>query len=338
MNIALGRISSWFAVLANVSVLAACVQNKTIEVGGNISPSYLPPDTYADHRAQQELFEHEGVRIAYTDHGEGPVIVLLHGVPSSSWLFRKVIPMLQTHMRVISVDLLGFGSSDKPQIESDYSPKANAERVRKLLSHLSVQEYGIMMHDMGGLVAWEIMRAAPDEVTHAVILNTIAADEGFNQPQLIPGAISGLLMNAYSSNGPSSLILAKTFEELGLQGAQKLTEDECYGYVKPLLEGSDAALYAFFTGIDKQFFADLELGRQELSSWRGKALILWGGLDETLTSDQIPIIQSVLSVSDEHIVVYPDHAHFLPEEIPNDIAARTIQFMLGETSLESSDD
>ena len=92
-----------------------------------LTASYEAPEIYADHRAQQQLFSSATGRIAYTDHGDGPALVLLHGVPTSSWMYRKVIPDLQQHFRTISIDLLGYGSSDKPEDdESVYSAQQQA--------------------------------------------------------------------------------------------------------------------------------------------------------------------------------------------------------------------
>ena len=75
--------------------------------------NYQLPLAYQQHRSQQKYFQSEDGSIAYTDHGEGDVLVLLHGVPTSSWMYRKIIPDLQQDFRVISVDLLGYGSSEK---------------------------------------------------------------------------------------------------------------------------------------------------------------------------------------------------------------------------------
>jgi len=80
-----------------------------------MAPRYQMPRVYEDHRSQQKAVTIDGHQIAYTDHGKGPTLLLLHGVPTSSWLYRKMIPNLQDHFRVVSVDLLGYGSSSKPK-------------------------------------------------------------------------------------------------------------------------------------------------------------------------------------------------------------------------------
>jgi pimeloyl-ACP methyl ester carboxylesterase len=142
-------------------------------MGAKLSAAYTAPATYQDHRDQQQSFQTSSGKIAFTDHGTGPVLVMLHGVPTSSWMYRKVIPELQASMRVITIDHLGFGSSDKPDGSADdYSAAGHAARTRELLDALNVSDYGVLMHDMGGLVAWEMLRADESAISHLVVLNT----------------------------------------------------------------------------------------------------------------------------------------------------------------------
>lgn len=313
--------------------MVACAQTPKLEIGNSVSGTYSSPANYGDHRSQQQSFVIEGQSIAFTDHGEGQVLVLLHGVPTSSWMYRKLIPLLQTDLRVISVDLLGYGSSDKPD-DADYSDVAQARRIRALLQHLEINQYGLLMHDMGGLVAWEIMHQAPDEVTDAIILNTIVGKHGFNHPNFNPGIMTRQLMGLYSSDLSSAIVLDKTFSDLGLTGDYKLSEEECFGYVLPMREGADPALYHFFTSINEDMFQALEQKWEALKSWDGDAIIMWGARDETLTSDQIPMLQSALSIPYKNVFIFENNAHFLAEEIPAQIAENAITLMYPDRSKE----
>jgi len=292
-------------------------------MSANVTAQYRAPATYQDHRDQQRTFDTKTGKIAYTDHGSGPVLVLLHGVPTSSWMYRKVIPGLQDNMRVISIDHLGFGSSDKPDDKQNgYSPEAHAIRARELLSSLNISSYSLLMHDMGGLVAWEMLNADQGAIKNLVVLNTIVNDEGFKQPDMKPGAVTRTLMDAYSSPLTSVAVLTKTFNDLGLKGEHKLSEAECYGYVAPMREGADSALYQFFTSINDDLFASLDQNRTRLSGFRGQTLVMWGAKDETLTTGQIPILQEMLNIPDQNIHIYENNAHFLAEEIPGEIVSK----------------
>jgi len=309
-------------------VLSACKSEPEMEMSYNVDKRYSPPLTYPEHRAQQQIFGNNGQQIAYTDHGEGQVIVLLHGVPTSSWMYRKIISELQKNMRVISVDLLGFGSSDKPDDDGNvYTPQERAARVQALLAHLNVNEYALLMHDMGGLVAWELMRKNPQTISHAIVLNTIIHKDGFYPPQIKPGIMTRQLMSAYSSELTSTVILEKTFSNLGLVDEHQLNEKECFGYVTPIREGSNQALYAFFTNINQDLFEHLDQNQTQLSAFEGKTLVLWGEQDEVLTTKQIPILQKTLNIPPENIHIYPQHNHFLAEEMPEEIVLRINELM-----------
>lgn len=320
-------ITAFVSVLAIVAI-SACSSARPVEVADQMATSYKLPATYQDHRNQQVFFETENGRIAYTDHGEGPAVVLLHGVPTNSWMYREIITNLQADHRVISVDLLGFGSSDKPDYKGGvYAPELRAARVSSLLDHLGVSTYNVLMHDMGGLVGWELARREPSQIENLVVLNTIISKEGFNHPNFSRGDMTQTLMKAYSSRLTSQAILTKTFNDLGLKGEFELTEEECRGYVQPVREGSDPALYAFFTGIDDNLFARLETNGDALKNFNGDTLVLWGGKDDVLTTEQIPVLQSQLSIQQENIKIYPGNAHFLAEEIPETVASEVRSFL-----------
>ena len=293
-----------------------------------LSDFYQAPQSYDEHRAQQQIFVSTTGDIAYTDHGDGKVLLLLHGVPTSSWLYRKIIPQLQQDFRVVSVDLLGYGSSAKPEDDgSNYGAVAQAQRVSALLNFLSIREYAIMMHDMGGLVAWELLRLAPKSASELIIQNTIVHQDGFNSPDIKPGFMARQLTKAYSSRMTSAAILDVTFRNLGLGGEYQLSESECHGYVKPLREGSSPALYAFFTSLNDELFQHLEDNRQLFDDYRGKALVLWGGKDDVLTTQQIPFLRDHLRIPDEDIHIYPDNQHFLVEEIPGEVITQVRDFL-----------
>ena len=310
--------------------LLSCNDAEPLAVGSNVSFQYKPPTDYWAHRAQQQFFSVEDGRIAYTDTGprEGPVLVLLHGVPTSSWMFRKIIPGLQERVRVISVDHLGFGSSDKPEDLSEiYTRQEHADRVTALLSHLGIEQYSLLMHDMGGLIAWELMRRDMDNIEHLIVLNTVVSVTGFNHPNIQPSDMTREMMRVYSGDITSTAMVRKTFSDLGLTGSERLSENECFGYVQPLREGADGALYAFFISVDNALFTWLEGNKSEFANYDGDVLVLWGANDTVLTTRQIPILQDMFQIPDENINIYEDHAHFVAEEIPEEIIAQTMQFL-----------
>lgn len=295
-----------------------------------LSRVYKLPTNYDSHRDQQQMFSTADGQIAFTDHSASSdptnTILLLHGVPTSSWMYRKIIPQLQSQMRVISIDLLGYGSSDKPKTKPElYQSESQAERAMALMAHLNIDEYSVLMHDMGGLVAWEMLRQqAP--IKDLVVLNTIVRQQGFNHPDFDRGSFTKMMMKAYSNNLSSSMMLQSTFEELGLDASNPLSEAECNGYTTPIQEGSDVALYEFFTGINDSLFARLESNAEYFEKFNGRTLVLWGAEDSILTTEQIPFLQNHLRIDERNIQIFNDANHFLAEEVPEKIVDSMMEF------------
>lgn len=120
--------------------------------------------------------EYDGLRVAYIDEGEGPVVFLLHGMPSWSFLWRKVIPpLLEAGYRCVAPDLLGFGRSDKPTELSDYTYERHAGAIGHLIEELDLQEINFVFHDWGGPIGTLVAADRSDRVASTVLMDT-----GFN--------------------------------------------------------------------------------------------------------------------------------------------------------------
>ena len=221
---------------------------------------------------------------------------------------------------MISVDLLGYGSSDKPDDAGDtFSPLAQAGRVRALLQSLGIERYGIVMHDMGGLVAWELLREDVRRVSHLVVLNTIIHKQGFEHPDFEPGMLTRQMTKAMSNRLTSAAALELTFRNLGLTGDEALSEEECFGYVRPMREGAAPALYAFYSSLNDDLYQRLEENKSWFEQYTGDTLVVWGELDEILTTEQLPFLVKHLGVASENLHIFPDKQHFIAEEMPTEL-------------------
>lgn len=123
-----------------------------------------------------------GHRLYYQEAGppDAPVIVLLHGYPTSSNMFRHLIPLLATRFHVVAPDDLGFGFSAAPPVdEFTYTFDALADLTRALLDQLGVDRYAIYVQDYGAPIGWRLALAGPDQVTAIVSQNGNAYDDGF---------------------------------------------------------------------------------------------------------------------------------------------------------------
>ncbi len=101
-------------------------------------------------------FEHAGRSLFYRDEGSGPVLLCLHGYPTASWDWHRLWPLLVGHYRLIAVDMLGFGFSDKPRGHR-YSIGEQATLHEALLASLRIDRVHVLAHDYGDTVAQELM-------------------------------------------------------------------------------------------------------------------------------------------------------------------------------------
>lgn len=124
----------------------------------------------------------DGHRIFYREAGpaDAPTVVLLHGYPTSSHMFRALIPRLAEDYHVVAPDHLGFGLSDAPGVdEFDYTFDALARITAGLLSNLGISRYAIYVQDYGAPIGWRLALADPAAITAIISQNGNAYEEGF---------------------------------------------------------------------------------------------------------------------------------------------------------------
>ncbi len=124
----------------------------------------------------------QGRRLFYREAGpaDGSVVVLLHGFPTSSFMFRNLIPALAARYHVIAPDHLGFGLSDAPPAdEFTYTFDALTDLTAGLLRHLGVTRYAVYVQDYGAPIGWRLALRDPSAVTAIISQNGNAYDDGF---------------------------------------------------------------------------------------------------------------------------------------------------------------
>jgi haloalkane dehalogenase len=117
--------------------------------------------------------EFESFRLAHIDTGEGPPVLFLHGEPTWSFLWRKVIPPVRdAGHRCIAPDLPGFGRSDKPADIGWYSYDRHTVAIGALLEHLNLRDATVVIHDWGGPIGLRLAVEQPDRIARIVVLDT----------------------------------------------------------------------------------------------------------------------------------------------------------------------
>ena len=149
--------------------------------------SKLLEDRGIDSRVSPRVFYRtakvDGLNLFYREAGpeNAPAVVLLHGFPASSHMFRDLIPMLATQSRVFAPDYPGFGYSDAPKAgEFEYTFDHLAEIVNRLLEQKGIHKYSIYIQDYGSPVGFRLATAHPERVQAIISQNGNAYDEGLS--------------------------------------------------------------------------------------------------------------------------------------------------------------
>ncbi len=157
----------------------------------------------------REVIDADGtvLRLAYVDEGprDAPPVLLMHGEPSWSYLYRKIIPGLVARgHRVVAPDLIGFGRSDKPAARTDYTYARHLDWTSQWLTGLDLTNIVLFCQDWGGLIGLRLVAAYPDRFAGVAVANTgmptgAGMTEGFaawlNLSQNIPIFATGALLN-----------------------------------------------------------------------------------------------------------------------------------------------
>lgn len=118
----------------------------------------------------------DGARLALRDEGTGPPVVLVHGTPSHSVIWRDVLPALVARgRRVVCYDLLGYGASERP-VQRDTSVTAQAGLLTGLLDELGLDRIDLVGHDIGGAVALRLATSQPERLRRLILADTVSYD------------------------------------------------------------------------------------------------------------------------------------------------------------------
>ena len=267
--------------------------------GFSYSPNYI-----------DDLPGYEGLRVHYLD--EGPktadrVFLCLHGEPSWSYLYRKMIPVfVESGARVIAPDWLGFGKSDKPTKDDIYTFNFHRNMMIALIKRLDLNNITLVCQDWGGLLGLTLPQDMPDRFTRLLIMNTAIATgqspgEGFNA------------WKAFAASQPDMNVA-----ELMQRGTPVLSDAEAAAYgapfpsieykagvrrfpemvmVAPEMEGVDISKKAV------EFWS---------TDWAGESFMAIGAADPVLGVDVMEALRQNIRNCPEPMII-KDGGHFVQE-------------------------
>ncbi len=253
--------------------------------------------------------ELEGTRVRYEDVGQGPAVVLVHGFASSLETWLAVTPALVKAHRVISLDLKGFGWTDRP--EGDYSPAAQAALVFALMDHLGVEQAAVVGHSWGASVVLRMALEQPGRVTRIALYDAWVYEEQVPAFFLWArvGGLGEALFRAFYDERPAEK-MANAFYDRSLL-SEALVEDVERALARP---GTQAAALAAVRG---QVYAEVQRRYRTLHQ---PTLLLWGEQDRVTP---ITVGERLhLDLPNSRLLRYPRCGHFpMLEAAPQSTAA-----------------
>lgn len=272
----------------------------------------------------------EGVRMHYLDEGSGPPVLMVHGNPSWSLYWRRLVAELSPDHRCIVPDHVGMGRSDKPGDDQyTYTLESRVQDLTRLVDELGLDEVTLIAHDWGGMIGTAWAARFPEKVKRLVMINTGA----FTNPkdQKLPFTVW------LARNTPVGALMVRGFNAFS-RGAVRYCVTR-----KPMSDELAAAYEAPYDSWDDRiatlrFVQDIPLGPDDpaykvvaeteakLEAFRDRpALLLWGEKDFVFDLSFLAAWEKFWPQA--RVVRYPDCGHYLLEDAPEEVAAEVRAFV-----------
>jgi haloalkane dehalogenase len=265
----------------------------------------------------------DGLRLAHIDVGDGPPVVLMHGEPTWSFLWRKVIPPIaDSGHRCVAPDLPGFGRSDKPTGIDWYSYDRHFEVVAELFDGLDLRDTTVVVHDWGGPIGLRVAVERPERVARIVMLDTglFTGHQPMTQAwQAFRDFVArtedlpvGFLVRGGCKHDPGDEVIAAY--DAPFPNAASKAGARAFPRILPTSPDAPGAA----------------AGQRVLDALRSDdrpKLILWADSDPVLTLETGRRFAAALGSDVDHVI--SDSSHFLQEDAGPDIGARIADWLDG---------
>jgi haloalkane dehalogenase len=275
-------------------------------------------DPLPDYHFAPHHLELDGVEMHYVDEGHGDPVLLLHGEPTWSYLWRKLIPRLPG--RVVAPDLIGFGRSDKPTEIGWYSYDRHVESIARLVDELDLRGLTLVVHDWGGPIGLRVAVEHEQRVERLVILDT---GVGAGAPSEEWLRFRAMMREVGGALDVGRLVAAGTM--------QGLADDVRAAYDAPFpTPESKAGALAFPelvpTEPEHPTAAAMLRVRDALREWRKPALVVWGSEDAVLPPQVAERFVELIPGA-RGPVLLEGAGHFLQEDRPEELGDAILDFL-----------
>jgi haloalkane dehalogenase len=270
----------------------------------------------------------DGLRLHYLDEGNEnkPTVLLLHGEPSWSYLYRKMIPILSNNFRVIAPDLIGFGKSDKLVNKQEYSYQKHVDWISTFIEKLNLKNIILFCQDWGGLIGLRIITEMNNRFDMVVASNTTLPTGKIPMPE------SFLQWREYSQHS-SGFNIGKVID---MGTVQPLSEKVYEAYNAPFpSEDYKAGARIFPTLVpinqdDPESIKNLKAW-EKLKSWNKPFLTIFGDADNIMIGAEKALQKLVPGANGQNHKII-NAGHFIQEEKGEELAELIIEFYKKNTA------
>lgn len=284
----------------------------------------LPDYPFSPHYMTIRDADGTEMRLHYVDEGprDAAPVLLMHGEPSWSFLYRKMITgLVAKGHRVVAPDLIGFGKSDKPTEQSDYTFERHVAWMSGWLTRLDLRHATFFGQDWGGLIGLRLVAAFPDRFARFVVANTglpvgTGMSEGFKQ------------WLAFSQSVPELPI-----GEIVAMGTKKgLTDTGKAAYVAPFPDETFKAGARRFPALvpvtpEHGSVAENKAAWEVLSKFAKPVLTLFSDSDPVTKGGERVFLERVPGTKGQPHTIIKDAGHFLQEDAPDELVAHIHRFI-----------
>ena len=275
------------------------------------------------------------VRMHYVDEGprDGQPVVMIHGNPTWSYMWRKLIPVLaETGYRTIAIDLIGMGRSDKPKKMSDYTiARHEAWVTEALFENLDLKNAHLILHDWGGIIGLRAIADYQDRVASVIMSNTGFPVRDPDEPITMmarPGAkmLRGFqLYVRFRKNWQHW----KTLSRIVLS---KMPKADVAGYAAPYpdkkyLTGNRQFTQMLPTRNDNPVLTENWHALQKLKNFEKPFLNLFSDKDQVAPKGFSSVRPMIPGTRDHEPIILKGGSHFLLEDVPEEYAAEALKFL-----------